>query len=375
MLMRWSRFRKPIGFTLIELLVVIAIIAVLIALLLPAVQSAREAARRAQCTNNLKQIGLAAHTYLSAQGVLPGNYEGTMASDPGWKLDSGWGGWSPQSMILPYMEQAPLYNAANFSVASDECTNMSASMNNTLITTRISSFLCPSSNLPVGGYWGFESTPWVTNKYPGNNYYASVGPSIAIWERWTGLFGYYIPISMQDIQDGTSNTIAFCEWRMGDMDPNKLSMPQDVVHLRSPVRGIGEWNHPNNNMPTGAMGPAPTPFDEFLQQCAGALLPGLGNDQTNKRGVGRGWAMSCLGWTLGNTLLPPNPQYPNCQIMSWDGDYDSPGMFGMSSYHPGGANVAFADGSVRFIKNSANRTIIWGLGSRAGGEVLSSDAF
>ena len=103
------------GFTLIELLVVIAIIAVLIALLLPAVQSAREAARRAQCSNNMKQLGLALHNYLSATGAVPHVYPMLYALTPGTYSD-GWGGWSPQSLMLQYIEQAPLYNAINFSL-------------------------------------------------------------------------------------------------------------------------------------------------------------------------------------------------------------------------------------------------------------------
>src|SRR5438477_6852492 len=103
------------GFTLIELLVVIAIIAVLIALLLPAVQSAREAARRAQCTNNLKQIGLGMHNYHSTHGTFPAG--GTVAAgyDPG--SSTSWGTWSAQALMLGYLEQQPLYNASNFSWA------------------------------------------------------------------------------------------------------------------------------------------------------------------------------------------------------------------------------------------------------------------
>src|SRR5437763_16082730 len=99
------------GFTLIELLVAIAVIAVLIALLLPAVQSAREAARRAQCTNNMKQVGLAVANYESAHGAYPASYGGSPQVGTNWGT---WGSWSPQSQLLPFMEQGPLYNAINF---------------------------------------------------------------------------------------------------------------------------------------------------------------------------------------------------------------------------------------------------------------------
>jgi prepilin-type N-terminal cleavage/methylation domain-containing protein/prepilin-type processing-associated H-X9-DG protein len=360
------------GFTLIELLVVIAIIAVLIALLLPAVQSAREAARRAQCTNNLKQLGLAVHNYISTHNAVAASIPGRRIPDLTLQ-DSGWGGWSPQALMLPFLEQNAVYNSLNFSVSADACQSESGDMQDTGITTRINSFLCPSSPLPVGGYWGIQAS-WVRNSYPGNNYFASVGASIAIWKEsnWNGLFGYWRQVGLQDIQDGTSNTVAFGEWRMGDYNSSKLSIPQDVMHLRGSVNGIGDWSNPNNNMPTGAAA-----FQQFLQQCAGAA-PGSIPDtsgQMNKSEMGRSWHEASLGWTLGNTLLPPNPQYPNCQVQSWDGDFDAPGMFTFSSYHPGGANAAFADGSVRFIKSSTAMTIIWGLGTRDYGEVISADSF
>jgi prepilin-type processing-associated H-X9-DG protein len=91
--------------------------------------------------------------------------------------------------------------------------------------------------------------------------------------------------------------------------------------------------------------------------------------------IGTDWAQGMYGYSLGNTLLPPNSRYPNCRTCSWQGDWDCPGMYGMSSFHPGGGNVAFADGSVRFLKASTQMQIVWTLGSRAGGEVISSDSY
>src|SRR5271155_5720281 len=129
------------GFTLIELLVVIAIIAVLIALLLPAVQSAREAARRIQCTNNLKQIGLAMHNYHSANNTFPQGVAASFNSvNPGCIA---WSGWSAQALMLNYMEQSPIYNACNFMVDPFSAT-ASPNINATAILTKINAFLCPS---------------------------------------------------------------------------------------------------------------------------------------------------------------------------------------------------------------------------------------
>src|SRR5947209_7563319 len=160
------------GFTLIELLVVIAIIAVLIALLLPAVQSAREAARRAQCTNNMKQLGLALQNYHSTNDTFPMVYpvlSWPIGCSGSGNVTGDWGLWSPQALMLGYLEQTPLYNAINFRslYRIDAC----GSRNYSLSATRISSFLCPSSNLASGtidcaGLW----------RNGGNNYFASVGP-------------------------------------------------------------------------------------------------------------------------------------------------------------------------------------------------------
>jgi prepilin-type N-terminal cleavage/methylation domain-containing protein/prepilin-type processing-associated H-X9-DG protein len=376
------------GFTLIELLVVIAIIAVLIALLLPAVQSAREAARRAQCTNNMKQLGLALHNYLSATGAVPHVYPMLYAGVTSTYSD-GWGAWSPQAQMFPYLEQTPLYNAINFSLPnrySGSQANMS------LLGNRIASFLCPSSPLAKGNI-----ACCVFIKSPGNNYFGSVGPSIVYQTNngpggvsTVGLFAYDYnpriaitnpgsnqsqPISISDISDGTSNTIAFGEWRTGDFNCTQLSVPQDVIN--GPPNGIAWPGIPTSGPWSGAY---LQPFMGWLNTCAAiapqSINPSLGSNwKYNMSYLGISWDQGIFGYTLGNTMLPPNPQYPNCRTCSWFGDWDCPGMYGLSSYHPGGGNIAMADGSVRFLKSSTNMYVIWSLGTKAGNEIVSADQY
>ncbi|MBY0395994.1 MAG: DUF1559 domain-containing protein, partial [Thermoleophilia bacterium] len=250
------------GFTLIELLVVIAIIAVLIALLLPAVQSAREAARRAQCINNLKQLGNALHNYHSSNDAFPGTYGARNVGNPSEIR----GTWSAQSLLLGYLEQVPIYNACNFAIANRDNAAGQA-QNITAISRRIASFLCPSARPPSGQDGGFIM--------PGNSYFASVGASLAFnadpYNNMpasafpNGLFMVNGPaIGIRDVTDGTSNTIAFGEWRIGDYDEGRLSVPQDVINLRQSPAGAG-WGSPNLNMPAGAAG-----FLPWLNLCAGA---------------------------------------------------------------------------------------------------------
>jgi prepilin-type N-terminal cleavage/methylation domain-containing protein len=213
------------GFTLIELLVVIAIIAVLIALLLPAVQSAREAARRAQCTNNLKQIGLAMHNYHSTHGTFPSG--GTVAPLYSATYTAGWGTWSAHALMLGFLEQTPVYNAANFSWAV--ATGPGWSINSTVSFSIINAFVCPSDGLSPdrGNPVPFDNSGTSATGSAAdsllNNYLASVGPN-ANYPAWAtssrdtpGLFTQgRRAYGVQNVTDGTSNTIAFGESLVGD---------------------------------------------------------------------------------------------------------------------------------------------------------------
>lgn len=120
-------------------------------------------------------------------------------------------------------------------------------------------------------------------------------------------------------------------------------------------------------------------FPACLQACAGAAPDSINHGGSswrwNKSEQGRSWIDGMLGCSLGTTLLPPNGRYPNCNLEPWGGDMDAPGMWNMSSFHPGGANIALTDGSVRFLKSSTDMRIVWALGSREGAEVLSADSY
>ena len=277
-----TRARGPRGFTLIELLVVIAIIAVLIALLLPAVQAAREAARRAQCTNNLKQLGLAAANYSSANGSFPmGGVPGSTVG--GTSGSAAWGSWSALALMLPYLEQSPIYNAANFNVVCIGQSGKGSDANYTVVLTKVNAFLCPSSlpyigtSSPANGGAGYES-----GSSPGNNYFASAGSSMNIF---AGSDFYADPsaypngvfqhggrsFAERDIIDGLSNTIAFGEWRSGDNNSNKLSLPQDMILNNTYPSGAAVNTSAGGllNLPYGGGN-----FNAWLVQCAGIAQGG-----------------------------------------------------------------------------------------------------
>ncbi len=360
--------RREWGFTLIELLVVIAIIAVLIALLLPAVQAAREAARRAQCVNNLKQIGLGLHNYHSVNDVFPpgGLYRANSsnpAGTPAVNLD-----FSAHVRILGSMEQMPLYNSVNWSIGSINDANFQA--NTTVTTSRLNVFLCPSATWPG---WSGIGLPGIA---PGNSYFESCGSSLEYNGTMTGGApnGMFMvggsSIGIRDVQDGTSNTIAFGEWRIGDGNLSIVSVPSDIVYVGAYPQGVSR-NKPPMNLPL--MGAAV--FQQWTQQCSAAVGSSGREEHTSE--LGEYWACAINAMALGNCLLAPNPQVPNCTTTknSATAGLTGPGMYTLSSFHPSGGNVLLADGSVRFLKSSTNLQTIWSLGSRAQGEVISADAY
>ncbi len=372
MIPRIADRRRRRGFTLIELLVVIAIIGVLIALLLPAVQAAREAARRAQCTNNLKQIGIAIHNYHSVfdsfpPGALFGRRaDGTLGNNRDF---------SAHARLLGFSEQPALYNAANFQLACFNDPDYGNFANSTTTLTRVALFLCPSDTPPSWNHQG-SGAMFNQTRATGNNYFASVGSTMEFAGQQSGgppngVFEYVgdrgRSHGVAAIRDGTSNTIAFGEWRVGSGNLNAVTIPTDIVFVgRFPTgtrRNDGSLTMPNL---------APS-FPEWLSQCEAAARLGEGYFGKSPT-LGQNWSLGLVAYSLGNILLPPNPKYPNCSV-NGTGTLQSPGLWGLSSRHPGGANVLLADGSVRFLKDSTSRETIWSLGSRAQGEVISADSF
>lgn len=337
------------GFTLIELLVVIAIIAVLIALLLPAIQQAREAARRTQCRNNLKQIGLAMHNYVDTHGVLP--FGGVDGRDSSFGL-SNWKGWSAQAMLLPYLDQQQVYDMANFSVATVGDTPTD-SMNTSSTLTRINVFNCPSDNVP--------SATWYSVRYPGNNYMANMGTN-TMWNSTnpadnTGLFWRYSSVRMSEIVDGTSKTVAFLEKTKGDEAAGRYSST-DVQ------RGVA-W--PGGNRTANV---DPAALDNYINACEAARASDPANHHSH---TGRMWALYMQAQTLAATILTPNSPNIDCQECTGCGWMDSHGLYAARSQHNGGVHVLMADGSVSFVSDSIDRQAWWAMGTRNGGETINDN--
>ena len=320
--------RRPRGFTLIELLVVIAIIAILISLLLPAVQQAREAARRSQCQNNLKQLALALHNYESTHRVFP---PGTL----GYPYV-----WSAHAQLLPFVDQGNLGNFLDYDVPPLSAFN-SGGFNATIVNandasarTRLPLMVCPSDKdaVPEGVYGGVSYPACVGSGVNGTD--ASDDGSNASAD---GVIFQRSKIRFRDVTDGGSNTVAFGEQLIGDgisTAPVNADYRFRVVELAS--------------------GTQTTPS---------ACLPGAAPAWSGQRG-GK-WVNGHLADTMYNHWYGPNSSSPDCH-----NTYHNFALPSARSAHEGGVQAAFVDGSCRFISENVNLTIWRAIATRAGGEVL-----
>ncbi|MES2792933.1 MAG: DUF1559 domain-containing protein [Planctomycetota bacterium] len=350
------RARAP-GFTLIELLVVIAIIATLIALLLPAVQQAREAARRSQCRNNLKQLGLALHNYHDAFQVFVARSGGTAKNGGNnngnrWRL-SGLVG------ILPYLDQGPLFQQISSPLGTFPAFGpvpWTSVATYTPWKAQVPVYLCPSASENIGSTGSVNSYMFCSgDSYDIRNANADVdGQPIAL-RTPRGAFGWSICSSLRDFLDGTSNTILMAERRFPVLE-------RDLGHTAQSIGKI-----PLNCLAT---------FDRSIEEYATAVAVG--------RYVGTRWADGGSSYAGFNTILPPNS--PSCVEAASD---EGNGFHSAGSEHAGGCHVLMGDGAVRFVSeniDSGNRNFdastvtalmpspygVWGsLGTKAGSEVIS----
>ncbi len=330
------------AFTLIELLVVIAIIAILIGLLLPAVQKVREAANRAQCQNNLKQLGLAMHNYHDVRKVFPRNYRQVGGNV--------WEALSANYFLLPYVEQTALYNQGQANLSNWGWTY------GTLMNTKLSVFLCPSA--PPASARGTHPNGW---DGPGNNYAWSTGSSVeTVWagSRFNGMMSYSVDRKMSFVSDGLSNTLMGSEILSGSGAAGTASAgkyPYDIFYV-----GNGLFTSVvNRDFPTLA---------ELNAIGSAAQTAPIGLRSNN----GTMWAWYAAGQSTLTTAAPPNWQYPSaggdcCPGGAHDWGY---GIIPPRSMHTGGVNAVLGDGSVRFITDTIDVITFQRLGNARDGMPL-----
>lgn len=330
--------KKKMGFTLIELLVVIAIIAILISLLLPAVQAAREAARRTQCKNNLKQIGLALHNYYDTHNGFPPAF----VSDISTGVNTPGGEWSPHARILPFLEQANLYNLADLGLAYDDPAN------GTIASQRVATFMCPSEPLDQVRTDSGTGEPI---HYPVN--YGYNAGTWNVWDNTTrtpgnGAFATNFSFKMRNFRDGTSNTLCFSEVKAytpynRDGDNGTSTIPGTAAEVDALI-ALGGSNKSNSGHTEGVDGRVhQTGFTTTLVPNSFVTVPAgdatRGGDYTSCRED-----KSCTTSTFAAVTS--------------------------RSYHTGAVNALMMDGSVHSISENIDLQTWRDLGARADGNIL-----
>jgi prepilin-type N-terminal cleavage/methylation domain-containing protein/prepilin-type processing-associated H-X9-DG protein len=329
-----SSSRRP-AFTLIELLVVIAIIAVLIGLLLPAVQKVRSAAARLSCSNNLKQIGLALHNYEGANGTFPtGYWRKTWPVDP--TNPKGHFRWSALAQLTPYLEQTNVYNALDLSYplyggGAVQPEVIPFPVNRPAVAAKVPIFLCPADQYRViidgqgpSNYMACSGGNASGDALAGNGLFVGVNLDAA---RNAG-------VSVTNIPDGLSNTVAFSETTLG-AGGTAAAGATDVRLYYKQVTALSQAN---------------CDASTTLITDRGAL-----------------WADGAYNCTLFNTVRPPNSPLMDCV------QHSNPAWKAARSRHEGGVNALLGDGSVRFVRDAIDPLTWQAAGTRDGGEVLGAD--
>jgi prepilin-type processing-associated H-X9-DG protein len=328
------------GFTLIEALVIASIIGLLISLTLPAVQSAREAARRAQCENNLKQIGLALHNYEASYKSFPLNWRSPRTDpDRGYPWVIGGRPYSALTRLLPYLEQQPLFASINFNVETfpvDDWTAFPFPQNRTAFMTNLAGYLCPSDGAS-------SPSPYGCN-YRGNY---GVGPRILTtqetYDSGNGFYKFPGVLGPQSFPDGLSHTVAYSERLRGTGEGGGLFPARDFGNILVAMKCIDR------------------DADYALKCCQLAAARGFPAYRT----AGFTWFYGDFGCAAYSHAQEPNGRIPDAVAGGpWFG------IATARSLHPGGVNSLMADGSVRFVKESIARQVWRGLGTRNGDELV-----
>jgi prepilin-type N-terminal cleavage/methylation domain-containing protein/prepilin-type processing-associated H-X9-DG protein len=384
--MNESLIRKPDrrGFTLIELLVVIAIIAVLIALLLPAVQSAREAARRAQCVNNMKQIGLGILNFESTNSYMPPSVEHNIASlvdnDPSAAATGAqYERQGVMALILPYMEQSNIYNQINLNLSCFDQKNVPPATGgsgglfpgvgqNSVYSTAMAAYICPSD--PVPATINYYNQCWSNFGNGGSSPVPT--PPTQIWGR----VDYF---AMPGFDSGLPTSLGFSAAAVATLSGVDVGTICDIASAVKQTNGSygNAWPHvtiaaildgTSNTVMIGEMAARPVGYNHARQIYVQGTGPvdGIINPVN---GGGGAWADPFSYAHLNGSMANGIRGIPGTCVINCTTNNE------IYSFHPGGANLLFADGSVHFIKESINPFTLVGMVTRAMGEILSADSY